>query len=123
MRIFFTIAVISICSACTPEIHSFLHSTEQDIKTYSYKETFRAFFLGDEITPTLKQQQKAHLQMQCSYYSEKRVRIINGINDEAWYNHCPPAMAISTGPERIEMTKRPPYTTEWPAIRVNDSYQ
>lgn len=120
MRIFLVITVLFISSACTPEIRSFVHQKKYEIATHSYGKTFKDFFLGDEINPSIKYQKEEYLKNQCTHYSEKRVRYVTSVNDEAWYDQCPPAAYPQTGPERLEMTARPPYTKIWSAKRVHN---
>jgi hypothetical protein len=120
MRILLTIAVLLTCSACTPEIRTYMSGAKQEIVSYSYGRTFKEFFLGNEISPSVKYEKEVYLKQQCENYNEKRVRYITGVNDEAWYDQCPPAQNITTGPTRIEMTARPPYTKLWTAQRVNN---
>ncbi len=119
MRIFFIISILFITSACTPEIYNYIHNTKQNIVNYNYTKTLKDFVAIKEVSPTIKQQQATQLKIQCANYSQKRVRYISGVNDEAWYDKCPSSMYPELGPERLELTKRPPYSKSWSAVKVN----
>lgn len=97
-----------------------MSETKHDIMAFDYKDTFHDFFIGDEASPSELVLRQEAQKASCTNGTEKRVRTVSGVEDEAWYDQCAMSAYPSTGPERMEETKRPPYTKLWTAQRVNN---